>query len=167
MIRRIHLISGLVMVAYVVMHLINHALGLVSLQAMEWALRRIVVPIWSLPPMRAALYTAILMHYSLALWALWQRQSLRLRFSEYLQLVLGFAIPILLVRHVLGTRLSDSFFGTDLSYYTVELRRLFVVSPARGNCNSWRWPSLGFTRCSACISGCVSDPGMRAIESWL
>lgn len=47
MIRRIHLISGLVMVAYVAMHLINHALGLVSLQAMEWALRRIVVPIRS------------------------------------------------------------------------------------------------------------------------
>ncbi|HTW53742.1 MAG TPA: adenylate/guanylate cyclase domain-containing protein [Stellaceae bacterium] len=132
MIRRIHLISGLVMLAYVAMHLINHALGLVSLQAMEWALRRIVKPIWSLPPMRAALYTAILTHYALALWALWRRQTLRLRGSEYLQLVLGFAIPILLVRHVLGTRVSDSFFGTDLSYYTVELRRLFVVSPTRG-----------------------------------
>ena len=38
MIRRIRLASGLVMLAYVVMHLINHALGLVSIGAMGWAL---------------------------------------------------------------------------------------------------------------------------------
>src|SRR5580704_8651684 len=89
MIRRIHLISGLVMLAYVAMHLLNHALGLVSIDAMEWALARIVVPIWSLPPMRIALYGAFAAHYSLALWSLWQRQTLRLRGSELLQLMLG------------------------------------------------------------------------------
>jgi adenylate cyclase len=132
MIRRIHLISGLVMLAYVAMHLLNHALGLVSIGAMEWVLARIVVPIWSLPPMRTALYGAFAAHYSLALWALWRRQTLRLRASEHLQLILGFLIPILLVRHVLGTRVSDGFFGTDISYYTWELWRLFVVAPTRG-----------------------------------
>jgi adenylate cyclase len=132
MIRRIHLISGLVMLAYVAMHLLNHALGLVSIDAMEWALARIVVPIWSLPPMRIALYGAFAAHYSLALWSLWQRQTLRLRGSELLQLILGFLIPMLLVRHVLGTRVSDSFFGTDIDYYTWELWRLFVVAPSRG-----------------------------------
>jgi adenylate cyclase len=132
MIRRIHLISGLVLLAYVAMHLLNHALGLVSIGAMEWVLARIVVPIWSLPPMRIALYGAFAAHYSLALWSLWQRQTLRLRGSELLQLILGFLIPILLVRHVLGTRVSDSFFGTDIDYYTWELWRLFVIAPSRG-----------------------------------
>ena len=132
MIRRIRLISGLTMLAYVTMHLLNHALGLVSVEAMAWALARIVVPLWSLPPMRAALYAAFLAHYSLALWALWQRQSLRLHRGEYLQLILGFTIPFLLVRHVVGTRVADSFFGTDTSYYSWELWRLFVVAPSRG-----------------------------------
>jgi adenylate cyclase len=132
MIRRIRLISGLVMLAYVTMHLANHALGLVSVEAMGWALARIAVPFWSLPPMRIALYSAFFVHYGLALWALWQRQTLRLRGSEYLQLILGFAIPVLLVRHVVGTRVSDSFFGTDISYYTWELWRLFVAAPSRG-----------------------------------
>lgn len=132
MIRRIRLISGLTMLAYVTMHLLNHALGLISVEAMSWALARLVVPVWSLPPMRAALYSAFLAHYTLALWALWQRQSLRLRGSEYLQLVLGFTIPFLLVRHVVGTRVAESFFGTDIGYYTWELWRLFVVAPGRG-----------------------------------
>ena len=45
MIRRIRLASGLVMLAYVTMHLLNHALGLVSIPAMGWALSRIVFPV--------------------------------------------------------------------------------------------------------------------------
>ena len=132
MIRRIRLISGLVMLSYVTMHLLNHALGLISVEAMAWALARIVLPVWSLPPMRTALYTAFLVHYSLALWALWQRRSLRLRGSEYLQLVLGFTMPFLLVRHVVGTRVADSFLGTDAGYYVRELWLLFIVAPWRG-----------------------------------
>jgi hypothetical protein len=35
MIRRLRLISGLMMLAYVTMHLLNHAVGLISLETME------------------------------------------------------------------------------------------------------------------------------------
>jgi adenylate cyclase len=132
MIRRIRLAAGLVMLAYVAMHLLNHALGLVSIPAMGWALSQIVFPIWSFPPMQLALYGAFLVHYTLALWALWQRQTLRLRGSETLQLVLGFMIPILIARHVVGTRISDSFFGTYNLYYRYVLWVYFVGSPAYG-----------------------------------
>ena len=132
MIRRIRLASGLVMLAYVTMHLLNHALGLVSIPAMGWALSRIVFPVWSLPPMQLALYGAFLVHYALALWALWQRQTLRLRTGEALQLALGFLIPILLARHVVGTRISDSFFGTYDLYYRYVLWVYFVRSPMNG-----------------------------------
>jgi adenylate cyclase len=132
MIRRIRLVSGLVMLVYITMHLLNHALGLVSIATMGWALSRIVYPIWSQPPMQAALYGAFLVHYSLALWALWQRQTLRLRGSEYLQLILGFLIPILVARHVVGTRVSDSFFGTYDLFYRYVLYTYFVGSPVRG-----------------------------------
>src|SRR5580704_8161297 len=132
MIRRIRLASGLVMLAYIAMHLLNHALGLVSIPAMGWALTEIVYPIWSFPPMQAALYGAFLVHYCLALWALWQRQTLRLRVGECLQLVLGFLIPILVARHVVGTRVSDSFFGTYDLYYRYVLWIYFVASPVNG-----------------------------------
>src|SRR5215469_2922102 len=132
MIRRIRLASGLVMLAYVAMHLLNHALGLVSIPAMGWALNQVVYPFWSFPPMQLALYGAFLVHYTLALWALWQRQTLRLRGSETLQLVLGFMIPILIARHVVGTRISDSFFGTYNLYYRYVLWVYFVGSPAYG-----------------------------------
>lgn len=132
MIRRIHLGAGLVMLAYVTMHLLNHALGLVSIPAMAWALAQIVFPIWSFPPMRAALYGAFTVHYVLALWALWQRQTLRLRGGEYLQIALGFLLPMLIASHVVGTRIADSFFGTYDLFYQVILYNYFVAAPFKG-----------------------------------
>jgi adenylate cyclase len=129
MIGRIRLASGLAMLSYVAMHLSNHALGLVSVDAMEWALERIVVPLWSLWPMRALLYSAFAAHYALALRALWQRRTLHLRPAEYSQLVLGFLIPILLAKHVVAIRVGGSFFHGDFGHYRYLLWLFFVGAP--------------------------------------
>src|SRR6266478_5804110 len=131
MIQRLRLVSGLVMLAYVTMHLLNHAVGLISIEAMEdvlWYIFRI----WTNRPAQALLYGSCFVHYALVLSALWQRRTLRLRPAELAQLVLGFAIPLLLVRHVVGTRISDSFFHTDVGYYAYLLWIYFVRSPAHG-----------------------------------
>src|SRR4029077_9256793 len=125
------LLSGLVMLAYVTMHLLNHAVGLISLPAMEDALWY-VFRIWTNRRAQALLYGSFLLHYALALSALWQRRTLRLRPAELAQLVLGFAIPLLLVRHVVATRISDSFFHTDVGYYAYLLWLYFVRSPDNG-----------------------------------
>src|SRR5215471_2848652 len=131
MIGRLRLISGLVMLAYVTMHLLNHAVGLISLDAMEnvlWYIFRI----WTNRPAQLLLYSSFLVHYGLALYALWERRTLRLRGSELSQLALGFAIPLLLVRHVVVTRISDSLFHTDVGYYAYLLWVYFVRSPDHG-----------------------------------
>src|SRR5438132_2215167 len=131
MIRQLRLFSGLVMLAYVTMHLLNHAVGLISLEAMEnvlWYIFRI----WTNRPAQLVLYSSFLIHYVLALYALWQRQTLRLHASELSQVVLGFAIPLLLVRHVVTTRISDSFLHTDVGYYAYMLWVYFVRSPEYG-----------------------------------
>jgi adenylate cyclase len=131
MIRQLRLLSGLVMLAYVTMHLANHAVGLISLKAMEdvlWYIFRI----WTNRPAQLLLYSSFIVHYALALYALWQRRTLRLRASELSQIVLGFAIPLLLIRHVVATRISDSFFHTDVGYYAYLLWVYFVRSPDHG-----------------------------------
>jgi adenylate cyclase len=111
--------------------LLNHAVGLILLEAMEkvlWYIFRIC----SNRSAQLLLYSSFLVHYALALYALWQRRTLRLRGSELSQLVLGFAIPILLVRHIVVTRISDSFFHTDVGYYSYLLWVYFVRSPDHG-----------------------------------
>jgi adenylate cyclase len=143
MIRRLRLISGLVMLAYVTMHLLNHAVGLISLKAMEnvlWYIFRI----WTNRPAQLLLYSSFAVHYALALYALWQRQTLRLRTSELSQILLGFAIPLLLIRHVVATRISDSFFHTDVGYTLICCG---FISPARPimawyRCSSWSSPGV-------------------------
>ncbi len=131
MIRRLRLISGLVMLTYVTMHLLNHAVGLISLETMENVLWY-VFRIWTNRPAQLLLYSSFLVHYALALYALWQRRTLRLHASEMSQILLGFAIPLLLVRHVVVTRISDSFFHTDIGYYAYLLWVYFVRSPEHG-----------------------------------
>ena len=132
MIRRLRLLSGLVMLSYVTMHLLNHAIGLVSLGAMEDVLWY-VAHLWGSPPgLGLLLYGAFLVHYGLALYALWERRSLKLRGSELAQIVLGFLVPILLVRHVVNTRLAASLYDADTRHYSFLLWVYFVRAPERG-----------------------------------
>jgi adenylate cyclase len=119
-VRRVWLWSGLVLFTYVVTHLANHALGLISLEAMEigrgWFLR-----VWRHPVGTVALYGALSAHIVLALASLYQRRHLRLPAWEVLQLLLGLSIPPLLVTHIVGTRLSHDWFSTSDTYTRLVL----------------------------------------------
>jgi adenylate cyclase len=109
-IRRLRLGSGLVMFAYVTTHFLNHSLGLLSVDVMDRVLEH-VYRYWSSALGGVILYGAFATHYSLALWALWLRRSLRMPVAEATQLVLGFSIPFFLVDHVLQTRSPSSNLG--------------------------------------------------------
>ena len=130
-IRRFRLASGLVMLAYVTTHFVNHSLGLVSVQSMDVALR-FIYQYWASPLGTFLLYGAFAIHYSLALWALWLRRSLKMPAAEATQLVLGFSIPFLLTEHVLQTRVADTFYGAHYGYYATLLYTFFVTDPLRG-----------------------------------
>ena len=130
-IRRFRLASGLVMLAYVTTHFVNHSLGLVSVQSMDVALR-FIYQYWASPLGTLLLYGAFAIHYSLALWALWLRRSLKMPAAEATQLVLGFSIPFLLTEHVLQTRVADTFYGAHYGYYVTLLYTFFVADPLRG-----------------------------------
>jgi adenylate cyclase len=119
-IRRIRLASGLVLLTYVATHFINHALGLISLQAME-AGRVWFVAFWRSWPATTALYSALTVHLALALYSLFHRQHLRMPLWEALQLVLGLSIPLLLAAHLVGTRVAHEWFGVNDSYTLIVL----------------------------------------------
>ncbi len=91
MTRRVRLISGCVLFAYVATHLTNHSLGLISLSAME-AGREWFLLLWRNPLGTAALYGALGVHFALGLWALYRRQNLRMPAGEAGQLALGLMI---------------------------------------------------------------------------
>jgi len=128
--RRLRLATGLVLFAFLTTHLTNHALGLISLEAME-AGRLWFLAIWRNPIGTLALYGSLLTHFVLALVSLYRRRHLRMPVWEAMQLGLGLAIPPLLVSHVVGTRIANAWFGTADPYERVILA-LWVLRPERG-----------------------------------
>ena len=79
--RSLRLASGLVLFTYITAHLINHALGLVSLKTAEAALE-FAVEVWSSTPGTVLLYGAFAIHFVLALWSVYERRSGRVRSSD-------------------------------------------------------------------------------------
>ncbi len=127
MIRRLRLISGLTLFVFLASHLINHALGLISLPVLE-AGREVFLAIWRNLPATLWLYGALLVHAGLAFWALYQRRRLAMPPWEGVQLIFGLAIPLLAVQHVFGTRGAHELLGTEDSYAYV-LRVYWDLDP--------------------------------------
>ncbi len=113
--RRLRLLSGVVMFAYISIHLLNHGLGVVSLALAESGLR-IEMAFWRTPIMTSLLYGAVAIHFALALWTLYSRRDWRLPGTEALRLAAGFSFPLLLINHAVSTRLGDALFGITPSY---------------------------------------------------
>ena len=115
MVGRLRLWSGYVLLFYVTTHLLNHALGLISLRIVE-AGRVWFVFLWQGLPGQIALYGALLVHLVLAMWALLRRRTLHLSPWEWTQFTLGWSIIPLGALHVVGTRVGHDYFGVHSGY---------------------------------------------------
>ncbi|RYF77420.1 MAG: adenylate/guanylate cyclase domain-containing protein [Comamonadaceae bacterium] len=110
--------SGLILLGYVCSHLLNHALGLVSLQVAEAALG-VARAVWHSPVGTGLLYGAAAVHLSLALAALWRRRSLPMPALDALRVVLGLSLPLLLAGHLSAMRWGWQMHGLEGSYLRV------------------------------------------------
>src|SRR6516162_3423213 len=110
--------SGLVLFTYISAHLVNHALGLVSLAAAEKGLEY-AIEVWYSLPGTVLLYGAALVHFLLALWSIYERRTFRLPPAELLRIALGFSLPIILIGHFANTRLAYDMFGLSSDYTRV------------------------------------------------
>ena len=145
--RKLRLWTGLFLFVYVASHLANHMVGLISLAALEEA-RLWFLAVWRTDFGSLLLYGSLLAHVVLALWALYARRELHFRRAEVLQLVFGLAIPPLLAVHVVGTRGSATFFGTEDSYTLVLLihwvtDRHYLLIQTAGLLAAWAHGCIG------------------------
>ncbi len=115
---RLRLTSALVMLSFVVCHLTAHSVLLISFEDAEATLKVLMYP-WQTALGTALLLGAFLVHYSNALWSIYIRRSLRLNRWEWAQLALGLCIPVLLMTHVMSTRVAASAFDVTTYYNTV------------------------------------------------
>ena len=123
----VRLSSALVLLAYVVCHLLNHAALLLSVDAAEHALPYLT-DLWSGAYGNALLLSAAILHYGNALWSIYVHRSLQLPSWKVWQLTLGLTIPFLLVFHAAGTVLAEDMAGISPSYSYLLLGH-WVLAP--------------------------------------
>jgi len=126
-VRSLRLATGLILFAYATSHLLNHAFGVFSINAMHRASKFLLMP-WQTYMGLFFLYGSFFVHGLLGLYALYRRRQLRLPAAEAWQLALGLTIPLLLIPHAAGIRLGQSFYGIEFGYERI-LYQFWVDSP--------------------------------------
>lgn len=116
--RHLQLVSGVVLLIYISLHLINHALGVWSLDLAERGLA-LGIRLWHSVPGTILLYGAASLHFALALRTVYSRQHWALPPAEWVRLWAGLSLPLLLIRHAVGTRVVASFYGFEATYARV------------------------------------------------
>jgi adenylate cyclase len=156
-VRRCRLVAGLVMFVYLALHLTMHALGNVSWQAMEWGASFHDI-VWKSRIGTAALYGAFAIHFALALWALYERDSLRMGAGEWARLLLGFTILPLLLHHFAAGRYVYSAFDVTRNY-DVVLTVYFRFFP------HWGWRQVAVLLI-AWVHGCLGIHFWLRPQTW-
>lgn len=112
---KIRLAASLVLMFFALTHFINHALGLISLEAME-AGRKIFLAFWRNTVIQFLFPVALFLHAQSAIWRLMFRQSWRFSRREKIKILTGLAIPLFLLLHISGTRMQWWVYGYNDTY---------------------------------------------------
>jgi adenylate cyclase len=152
--QRLRLISGLILFTFAATHFFNHALGLVSLDAMDimqhW--RKAVTRSW---PGSIVLLCAFVGHVLLALYKIATRLTWKLPFWEAAQILSGLSIPLFLITHAVFNRGAASLAGTN-DNYAFELANI--------------WPGLALEHSALLLAvwfhGCIGIHYWLSLAHW-
>ena len=128
-VRQVRLACGMVLFTYLISHFLNHALGNISVDALADGVYYHIL-FWQFLPVTIILYTSMLVHGGLGIWALYQRRQFSWIAVEPLQLLLGLSIPVLVAFHVIGARLGHTLFAHE-KLYPQELYGFWLAPPHR------------------------------------
>ncbi|TGN13204.1 adenylate/guanylate cyclase domain-containing protein [Leptospira ilyithenensis] len=112
---RLRLGSGLVLFTYVFTHLLNHSLGIFSLDLLESS-RKLFIGFWRFPVIHPVLFFATSIHIILTLSSILSRKTLKMSKGEFLQFFSGLVIPQLLIGHIAVTLGMNELLGVEDSY---------------------------------------------------
>ena len=128
--RTLRLTTGLILFAFITMHLLNLSMGLISLEALESS-RPYFMGLWSNPVVGPLLLAAMLIHLALGLMALYKKNTLRMKAYDAVQFASALLIMPLLIPHILGLTYGAELFGAPPSYERL-LMLFWVQAPMEG-----------------------------------
>lgn len=164
LIRSLRAVTGLYLLTYVTLHLLNLCIGLVSLDAME-AARPYLSGIMTGRALMWVLMLAMLVHYLLGLWSIYRRPSLTGTPQDVVQALSGLVIIPLLATHALGVGgLKDA--GVEVTYEMVN-RVFWLSNPAIGLTQVLLISIVWVHGCAGLFMGLRARPGALRMLPWL
>ena len=122
-IRRVRVYSGMIIFAYVSVHLLNHSLGLISISAMD-SFNRYVSAVIKTTLGTTILYSAFLAHSICGFISLFKRRSFKLPARDWAQIIFGLLLPWVLLVHVIANGYSTRVENLNSSYAPVSYTHL-------------------------------------------
>ncbi len=163
--RRARLISGILLFVFLVSHLSNHSLGLISLEALDGG-RNVFLAIWRNPIGTTVIVGSLIVHITLSYIAFLRRRSLKMSLWEALQVGFALAMPLLLAGHFAGTVYANARFDINDTY-------TYVIRSSWGDF-AWNGVMLAAGLIVIWAHGCISlhywlrlKPGYSRYQVWL
>lgn len=128
--RNLRMLSGAILYVFVTCHLLNMALGLLSVNAVESARTFLTAP-WTVLPLAPVLLASMLCHMGLGLEAIYRRNTLTMSSYDAVQLVSALLIVPLLASHVVGIIAAKFLIGFDPTYRII-LTYFWLDAPHEG-----------------------------------
>jgi len=115
---RLRLTTGIILSIYVIQHLINHSLGIVSFELAE-SYRQTVGHLFQTLLGQVLLYGSVSVHLIIALKTIYLRSSLHMSRWQWIQMLMGLSIIPLVAGHAIGNRAYHLIGNIDPDYYYV------------------------------------------------
>ena len=154
------LVSGLIIMVYCFGHMINHSLGIISVESMDKFLEYFMI-FWRAPVIYYLMPISILIHALAALFTFLHRRSMRgLTRAEITQFVLGLLLPLLLFMHISYGRVTYDMTGR-LGYYTY-----FFDSIEKENQFTFFFIFYAIMLAMVWVHGCLGIHRWLSLKSW-
>ena len=99
-IRKIRILSGVILFAYVIMHLSNHSLNIFSIELADNVRENYFAVIWQHPVGLVLLYSSLFAHLILGFSSVLTRKSFKMSFKDWVQIIFPILALLFLAQHI-------------------------------------------------------------------
>jgi len=115
-VRKVRIFSGIILFAYVIMHLLNHSVNLFSIDAADAIRINYFRPIWQNPVGLFLLYGSLFAHLILGFASILNRKSFKMKGKDWIQIVFPVLALLFLAQHIAISFIITKIFGGEETY---------------------------------------------------
>ena len=115
-IRKIRIFSGVILFAYVLMHLSNHSLNIFSIDLADNIREKYFAVIWQHPIGLLLLYLSLFAHLILGFSSVLTRKSFKMSVKDWVQIIFPILALLFLAQHIAASFIITKIFGGSETY---------------------------------------------------